>query len=346
MRLMFWIGSRLLFVLALILLPVVVSRAQDIGTDVFGSTWIQTDATTGSGTISGPIDVSSLGGPFDLMFSGVMPSPTVTQKGAALPAGAQEPPGMVGFMSSFNNNQPGTPHGVHLGWSGATITVMAMDGAETYEIDVALRMTQGNRYGYKFTLTDDNSSVGGTNDAIGTSRVAGWIGDDLGGHRHSGRTIEWLSGPETNTAPATGLQSGGLGNNGAGDNLGITAAPRTDQDAGALPYYVDEIEFRAELDILDVRYTGPARIPGDVDKNGLADSMDYFIIRDNFLMDPALYVEGDLSGDGKVGIEDFRLWKDATGGVLAPVPEPTTITLLAAGLALLGFSVRRRRAGR
>lgn len=90
-------------------------------------------------------------------------------------------------------------------------------------------------------------------------------------------------------------------------------------------------------------------IPGDVNRNGVADLDDFSVIRTNFLDAVASRDNGDLTGDGVVDFTDFRVWSDASGNTVSfaqlfatSVPEPSSIFLLAGFGA--AFALRRRRA--
>lgn len=95
-----------------------------------------------------------------------------------------------------------------------------------------------------------------------------------------------------------------------------------------------------------VTFTG--LVPGDVNRNSVANLADFNIILANFLDSASSRDDGDLNGDGIVDFTDFRVWSDATGNALsfaqlaAGVPEPSSLVLLA-GLGV-AFAVRRRRA--
>jgi len=65
---------------------------------------------------------------------------------------------------------------------------------------------------------------GGADVTGGENRFVGWIGDDDGGHRHSGPKDEYVDGPDAFTISA----SGNVGGNGKdGDNVGITLGLRS-----------------------------------------------------------------------------------------------------------------------
>ena len=76
---------------------------------------------------------------------------------------------------------------------------------------------------------------------------------------------------------------------------------------------------------------------------------DFNLISDNLFDSVPAGTLGDLSGNGRVGYEDFRLWKDnfipgaGGGGVGGIVPEPASWVLVT--VAFLGFSWLRRRGG-
>ena len=214
-------------------------------------TYTQTDASTGSGTLSGCVDFTSVGGPSGLYVTGVMPAATIHQKGTALPV----PTGMVGYINAQGSANPGIGNnGVHLGWSGEAILSGSYAG-KTYVVTVPLVVpdTAPWDYEYEFKLTDDYPS----NDVSGGSvRFAGWIGADGYGHRHTADTVALTTGADTLTINNFLDQVGeyAYDDNGVPDTLGITAGCRegaTFNDA----MYVDEVTFSGKLVIGDVSVT-------------------------------------------------------------------------------------------
>ena len=99
-------------------------------------------------------------------------------------------------------------------------------------------------------------------------------------------------------------------------------------------------------DAANTGVTFNALVPGDVNRNGVVDTIDLGIIRSNFNNPSVTRDDGDLTGDGVVDFTDFRVWKDAAGAPATSlsflsVPEPTSLLLIA------GFSIAlasRRRA--
>ena len=87
-----------------------------------------------------------------------------------------------------------------------------------------------------------------------------------------------------------------------------------------------------------------ALLPGDVDGDGFVDGDDLDIVIANWGLTGATRAQGDLTGEGKVGGLDYNevLGNWPPPEPPGPIPEPVTLSLLAAGgvLAL----IRRRRA--
>jgi len=88
-------------------------------------------------------------------------------------------------------------------------------------------------------------------------------------------------------------------------------------------------------------------VPGDFNCDGLVDVADLGIIGANFNGSEVTYVEGDANLDGGVDVADLGVvganWTalQSTGNASALVPEPTTLSLLAMSVLMVG---RRRRA--
>ncbi len=78
-------------------------------------------------------------------------------------------------------------------------------------------------------------------------------------------------------------------------------------------------------------------IPGDYNLDGMVDSADYTVWRDNLGDEQLLYADG--SGDGRVGPEDYLVWRNNYGAsnplpgaaelaaAISSVPEPTALTV-------------------
>jgi len=86
----------------------------------------------------------------------------------------------------------------------------------------------------------------------------------------------------------------------------------------------------------------PKPSAGDANGDGVVDAADYIILKRNFGMMGAKWLDGDFSGDGTVGWDDLQVLMSpfGTGGVVpATNPEPATLGLLALG----GLAIIRRR---
>ena len=199
---------------------------------------VQMDASTGSGTISGTIDASSVGGPTNLMVSAPTPAATINQKDST---STNIPAGTVGYATGSSNANPGAPVGVHVGWSGM-VTLTGTDGSDNYEIDVPLTIPSGTSFTYRFDYTDDN---GTGNDVTSNKNFAGWIGNDGSGHRHTASGVSFSSGPDTNTRSV----STGIGGNGVGDNVGITVGSRDSLSGQTV--FITEVELTIDLEADD-----------------------------------------------------------------------------------------------
>ena len=86
-------------------------------------------------------------------------------------------------------------------------------------------------------------------------------------------------------------------------------------------------------DAANTGVTFTALVPGDVDRNGVADLNDFNIITGNFLDSATSRDDGDLNGDGIVDFGDFRIWKDAvsqaSGSTAVPEPNGVWVVFLA-----------------
>ena len=81
----------------------------------------------------------------------------------------------------------------------------------------------------------------------------------------------------------------------------------------------------------------PAQNPGDANGDGNVDVNDLTIVLSNFGLIGMSWSQGDFNGDGKVDVNDLTIllsnFGKSYGAGMAAVPEPGTLTALAAGLA-------------
>jgi hypothetical protein len=128
----------------------------------------------------------------------------------------------------------------------------------------------------------------------------------------------------------------------AGGSLGTTG------ESAAASGLLDELRIGNTF----ASVIGVGLIPGDVTGNGIADISDYQVIRNHFNMTSATRVDGDLSGDGRVNLVDFRMWKASrTAGAgsavfdesFGVVPEPSSCALLLMTCSAASAGIRMRR---
>lgn len=112
----------------------------------------------------------------------------------------------------------------------------------------------------------------------------------------------------------------------------------------------DTTQAGAQLAITGIGYDTATLIAGDVDGLNGVTIADFNIIRDNFFNTGATRSDGDLTGDGLVGIEDFDEWKTEFPGdgaafasqLFGGVPEPSSALLIALGSLLTALRSRTR----
>jgi hypothetical protein len=93
------------------------------------------------------------------------------------------------------------------------------------------------------------------------------------------------------------------------------------------------------VDVGDLEVDSMVNAPGDITIDGVVDVTDLAVLASRW-QQPGVRIQGDLSGDGAVDVTDLAILAANWGNKGAAVPEPTALTLLAAGVAAV---VRRRR---
>jgi len=91
---------------------------------------------------------------------------------------------------------------------------------------------------------------------------------------------------------------------------------------------------------------GGSTVPGDANGDGVVDVADLGVLGANFNQSNMTFADGDFNGDGATDVADLGIlganWtaSQTTGNASALVPEPTTLSLLAMSVLMVG---RRRR---
>jgi hypothetical protein len=107
-------------------------------------------------------------------------------------------------------------------------------------------------------------------------------------------------------------------------------------------------EIRVGTQFIDVLPELP--LPGDTNGDDLVDLLDYNAILSHLNLSGQTLANGDVTGDGRVTIADYRFWKErrtdvpGSGSGLASgtgVPEPSSLMMALAAAATL-FNGRRR----
>ena len=89
---------------------------------------------------------------------------------------------------------------------------------------------------------------------------------------------------------------------------------------------------------------GQAGVPGDANKDGFVDALDFNLISDNLFTTQTAGNGGDLDFNSIVNFADFRIWKNVAPPAIAAlfdIPEPTGMAM--ALVTLTGGAVMRRR---
>ena len=129
-------------------------------------------------------------------------------------------------------------------------------------------------------------------------------------------------------------------------------------NAGADPYSPGTVAIAATGQITPLNfgafYNMPAvvlktSLPGDANYDGKVDVNDLTIVLANFGQTGMTWRQGDFNGDGKVDVNDLTVvlsqFGSSVGGSagIAPVPEPSTIAIVVAGLlGLLAYGWKHR----
>ena len=241
---------------------------------------------------------------------------TPASASAPLPAFALDAIWLKGAEASGNNFG---------GFSGTTtwaIRISEVNGAvltplkTVTGIPTAAGITGGEWFKWTFTGGELQTLKANTQYAFDIYSSAGWLGFD--------------ADTSDSYAGGTAFNSGG---GGARSFAGLTT--------GDLASHGYDRTFLAAL--TPSVLVGPA----DVDSDGDTDLNDYAIIRANLLLATgATRAQGDLTGDGRVWLDDFAIWKNAVEpSLLAQIPEPSGIALFCVAAGCLG-GLRRVARGR
>jgi hypothetical protein len=217
--------------------------------------------------------------------------------------------------------------GIFVGQSGAALTqagYITFSDQEYFSVHVNPNHNNGRFFGFGFNGTDGMT--------VAITRISGdW--------RYFIDGLEWQ--PNTD----------GGGNGTPVDPTGANGSPNlqglTDLTVGV--FAVNVINGASETVAVDSFDVIVDPVAGDANGNGTVGPEDFALISDNlFNVNGVPGLNGDVTFDGNVGYDDFRLWKNVAPlsaliavGLHPSVPEPTALSL--AALALIGAALKGRR---
>jgi hypothetical protein len=143
------------------------------------------------------------------------------------------------------------------------------------------------------------------------------------------------TGSDTTAAVIGGTAASDLVGNITGAGLVVTYGPP----------YAPSFNLGGTHDFDDFQIV-PSAQPGDVDLDTDVDLVDLLLIRTNFREAVAGRTFGDLTNDGFVDFDDYRIWKDnypvplSDGTSSVVVPEPGGFLLLAMAFGFIGRACR------
>ncbi len=167
---------------------------------------------------------------------------------------------------------------------------------------------------------------------VGNGTGNGW---EAGAASSNNELTEWYLQGSSTLAP--------------GASIGLGSAYNQTLDAADLVLkYTTETGSVIEAPIVFETINPPSN-PADFDGNGMVNSADLAIWRNNYGSTTATKPTGDANGDGNADGADFLIWQrnlGATSGVAAQsaIPEPASAALSAVAGIALALGLRRRRA--
>ena len=98
---------------------------------------------------------------------------------------------------------------------------------------------------------------------------------------------------------------------------------------------------------VNVKVLGANTFPGDANYDGVVNINDLSKVLTNYDKTGKAWADGDFNFDGTVNVSDLSIvltnYDKTAGASLVPVPEPSTLVLLAVLMSVLGWVINRRR---